>query len=181
MATQEIPAKSKDGLGLGLFGLLAVLTAGLVYTVSGTLKERIVEAGETAPKFTLKTDQGRQVSRADFGGKLLVLNFWATWCQPCVEEIPSLNEFAKKYSDQGVVVLGVSVDRNEKLYRDFVQRNKLAFLTMRDPEANLSGQYGTFKYPETYIIDRNGKVVQKIIGPQNWTDPAYLNFFQSLL
>ncbi len=52
---------------------------------------------------------------------------------------------------------------------------------MRDPEANLSGQYGTFKYPETYIIDRNGKVVQKIIGPQNWTDPAYLNFFQSLL
>ncbi len=123
MATQEIPAESKDGLGLGLFGLLAVLTAGLVYTVSGTLKERIVEAGETAPKFTLKTDQGRQVSRADFGGKLLVLNFWATWCQPCVEEIPSLNEFAKKYSDQGVVVLGVSVDRNEKLYRDFVQRN----------------------------------------------------------
>ena len=164
-----------------LFGLLAALTAGLLFTVSGTLTERVVETGQTAPQFHVRTDQGRQISRADFGGKLLVLNFWATWCQPCVEEVPSLNEFAKRYSNQGVVVLGVSVDRNENLYRNFVQRNKLAFLTARDPEADISGSYGTFKYPETYIIDRNGKVVQKIIGPQNWTDPAYLNFFQSLL
>jgi peroxiredoxin len=182
MATSQAAAAAppKDTVGLALKIGLAVLVAAFLFVVSGTLQQRVIEQGDKAPSFTVTTDQGQKLGPADFKGKLLVLNFWATWCAPCVEEVPSLSDFAKKYGND-VTVLGVSVDRNENLYRGFVQRNKVAFQTARDPDANISGSYGTFKYPETYIIDRNGKVIQKIIGPQNWTDPAYLNYFQSLL
>ena len=181
MATQALAVPAKDNVGLALKGALAVLAVALIFVVSGTLTEKVVDQGDTAPNFKVTTDQGKQITRGDFGGKLLVLNFWGTWCAPCVEEVPSLSDFAKRYANRGVVVLGISVDRNEKLYRDFVKRNKVAFQTARDPEAEISGSYGTFKYPETYIIDQKGKVIQKIIGPQNWADPAYLNYFQSLL
>ena len=159
-------------------GLLAVL---LIFFVSGTLQQTVIEKNDTAPKFSIATDQGPNVGRSEFQGKLLVLNFWASWCQPCLEEWPSLNDFAQRYKDKGVTVLAVSVDRNDKRYRDFLARNKPAFLTARDPDSNISASYGTFAYPETYIIDRQGKVVFKIAQGQNWTDPAFLNYFQSLL
>jgi peroxiredoxin len=181
MATQVAAIQAKDNLGLALKGGLGLLVIALMAVVAGTLREKIIETGDKAPAFSIKTDQGREISTSNFGGKLLVLNFWASWCEPCVEEIPSLNEFAKKYAGQGVVVVGVSIDHNEKLYRSFIQRNSVAFQTARDPAANISGSYGTFKVPETYIIDGNGKVVQKVVGPQNWSDPAYLNYFRTLL
>jgi cytochrome c biogenesis protein CcmG, thiol:disulfide interchange protein DsbE len=161
--------------------LIGVLACVLVFLVSGTLKQTIIEKNDTAPKFSIATDQGPTVGRNDFKGKLLVLNFWASWCQPCLEEWPSLNEFARRYKDKGVTVLAVSVDRNEKRYRDFLARNKPEFLTARDPDTNISASYGTFAYPETYIINQQGKVVYKIAQGQNWTDPAFLNYFQSLL
>ena len=76
-----------------------------------------------------------------------MLNFWATWCPPCVEEMPSLDEFQKRLAASGVVVLGVSVDTSEPPYREFLQKAKVSFLTARDPEAEISAEYGTFKYP----------------------------------
>ena len=181
MATQAVALPAKDNLGLALKVGLALVVVVFLAVVAGTLQETVVETGDQAPKFSVKTDQGREISPADFGGKILVLNFWASWCQPCVEETPSLNEFARKYAGQGVVVVGVSVDRNQKLYGDFIRRNAVAFQTARDPESNISASYGTYKVPESYIIGKNGKVLQKVVGPQNWTDPAYLNYFQSLL
>ncbi len=81
----------------------------------------------------------------------------------------------------GVVVLGVSIDKNEAAYKRFVQRNRLAFATTRDPEENISSNYGTFKWPETYVIDRDGKVVQKYVGPRDWNDPQIVNSVRALL
>jgi thiol-disulfide isomerase/thioredoxin len=104
----------------------------------------------------------------------LVLNFWATWCPPCIEELPSLNQFARTFGPQGVVVLGISVDSNEKVYRQFLERRPVAFETFRDPGGEISGDYGTFVYPETYLIDRSGKVLEKVISNQNWMDPIFL-------
>ena len=160
---------------------MASLSIALCVVVAGTLEPRIVDKGDTAPKFSLTTDQGRTVTRSEFGGKLLVLNFWATWCPPCIEELPSLDQFARKFSAQGVTVLAVSVDASEKRYRDLLERVRPAFQTVRDPEANVSSSYGTFKYPETYIIGKDGKVLYKETGGRNWMDPAFLNYFQSLL
>jgi cytochrome c biogenesis protein CcmG, thiol:disulfide interchange protein DsbE len=164
-----------------LLGLIAVLAVALVWVVSGTLEPRVVKAGDKAPDFKITTDDGRTVTRANFGGKVLVLNFWASWCAPCVNEAPSLEAFERQMGPQGVVVLGVSIDTNEKRYRQFIDRFHITFPTARDPEANLSASYGTFLIPETYVIDSTGKVRLKIISDQNWMDPDFVTRVKAML
>jgi thiol-disulfide isomerase/thioredoxin len=161
----------RAGIGLLLLALVGAIYAGI--------HERIVVAGDTAPGFTIKADNGRTVSLPNFGGKILVLNFWATWCPPCVQETPSLSRFAAEYANKGVVVLGVSVDKDLKAYDGFLQRFKPAFLTARD--AQLHADYGTFMYPETYIIDAQGKVLKKIAEPADWMAPDVTQYINSLL
>ena len=158
-----------------------VLLVGLCYLIADSHRERLVSLGDKAPSFQVTTDKGKKISRADFGGKLLIVNFWAPWCPPCVDEMPSLQAMASQLAPKGVVVLGVSVDRNEATYKRFLQQASIQFETARDPEANISAEYGTFKYPETYVINREGKVVQKLIGPQNWMDPELLKSLESFL
>ena len=173
---------------LAIKGIIAALLVTLGFVVVWSMQEHIVGVGDTAPNFTITTSAGDQVTPRNFGGKVLVLNFWASWCAPCVEEAPSLNEFAKTFKNAGVVVLGVSVDRNEQAYLNFVKRFDVSYPTARDPQENLSYRYGTYKIPESYIIDRNGKVVRKYAGlPErdgqaiSWMDPELVNFVKSLL
>src|SRR5438067_1445181 len=128
--------------------LLMVVLAGSIYA---GIHQRVVGEGDSAPKFSIKTEDGRTVALPDFGGKLLVLNFWASWCQPCVQETPSLSAFAAAYESRKIVVLGISVDKEPKAYEAFLQRFRPAFLTARD--SLIHAEYGTFMYPETYIIN----------------------------
>jgi len=170
---------TKSKIDLAIKILIGGLLAALIMIIAGSLNERVVKAGDTAPDFSITTDHGRKFTAANFGGKVLVLHFWASWCTPCVEEAQPLNEFERKVADSGVVVLGISIDTNENAYRRFISMNKIVFETARDPEANISASYGTFKVPETYIIDRTGKVVQKVIGEGDWGDTT-VNFVKSL-
>ena len=165
-----------DRLLRAAIGLLVVV---LVFTIYSAIHQRVVMAGDTAPEFTITADNGRSVSVPSFGGKLLVLNFWASWCPPCVQETPSLSRFAQEFADKGVVVLGVSVDKDEKAYRGFLDRFHPAFLTAR--ESKIHEDYGTFMYPETYIIDNRGKVVQKLAEAADWMDPKMVAYVNSLL
>jgi thiol-disulfide isomerase/thioredoxin len=160
-------------LGIGL------LLIALVYVIYASIHERIVVAGDEAPEFTLAADSGRTVSVPNFGGKLLVLNFWASWCPPCVQETPSLSRFASDYAGKGVVVMAVSVDKDEKAYRNFLEKFRPAFLTARDFKVH--EDYGTFMYPETYLIDSRGKVVRKIAEGADWSDPQLRQYIDSLL
>jgi peroxiredoxin len=160
---------------------ILVLTVGLVAVLYNTIHEKLVNVGDTAPDFTITAENGRPVSLSHFGGKVLVLNFWATWCPPCVEEMPSLSQFAAQFKDKGVVVLGVSVDKDAAAYKNFIRSLDPAFLTARDPEMKINLEYGTVQYPETYIINSQGKVVNKIISSANWTDDKMVSYVQSLL
>lgn len=154
-----------------LIGGIAVLAIGMAVAVYPTLEQRVVGPGDAAPAFSVKTDGGRTITAADFGGRVLVLNFWASWCQPCIEEFGGLSRFAQETSGQGVVVLAVSIDRSDKAYKRFLESTRPNFQTSRDPEADISSSYGTFLVPETYVISKDGKVVKKIIGAiENWDD-----------
>ncbi|HEY2844412.1 MAG TPA: TlpA disulfide reductase family protein [Bryobacteraceae bacterium] len=164
-----------------LIGLVVALGVTLAWVVSGTLDDGIVRIGDPAPDFKVVTDNGRTLTRANFGGKLLVLHFWATWCGGCVEEIPSLEVFQREYGPQGVVVLGVSVDANPKLYQRFMEQFKVSYATSRDPSWDIAASYGTFQLPESYIIDSSGKVVQKVIAAQNWQNPDFVQSIKKLL
>ncbi|MBZ5578498.1 MAG: TlpA family protein disulfide reductase [Acidobacteriia bacterium] len=158
---------------------ISLLAITLVYVIYAAIHEHIVEAGDAAPGFTVTTEKGRSVSLSNFGGKLLVLNFWASWCQPCVEETPSLSAFAEQYANKGVVVLAVSVDKDPEAYRKFVERFHPAFLTARDLKVH--ADYGTFIYPESYVIDASGKVLRKYAEAKNWMNPDMLSDVNSLL
>src|SRR5262249_51734858 len=135
-----------DGL---LRGGIVLLVAALVFVIYAGIHERIVVAGDSAPEFSIATDGGRTVALPNFGGKVLVLNFWASWCQPCIDETPSLSRFAEEYASKGVVVLGISVDKDPKAYSAFVQKFRPSFLTAREDKTHEN--YGTYMYPETYI------------------------------
>ncbi|MGA3024551.1 MAG: TlpA disulfide reductase family protein [Bryobacteraceae bacterium] len=165
---------------LALKAGIGVLLVALAVVIAGSLRDHITDVGDTAPAFSITTDQGHRITPTDFGGRVLVLNFWATWCPPCVEETPSLSEFQKRMAASGVVVVGVSVDKNPKLYNQFLKRFSPSFQTARDPDEGIPNSYGTYQYPETYVIDRNGKVVQKVIGSRNWMDPDNISSIQSL-
>lgn len=171
-----LPSKIDTSIKIAIGALFCVLA----WVISGSIRDTIINVGDTAPNFAVTTDRGQAITPAKFGGKVLVLNFWGTWCAPCLEEIPSLDQFQRATADSGVVVVGISIDRNEKLYNTFLKRFPVSFQTARDPEADISASYGTFKIPETYIIDKTGKVVQKIIGPRNWNDPDIINFVKGL-
>jgi len=171
MKKSKVDTFLRAGIGFLLLALIGAIYAGI--------HERIVVAGDTAPGFSIRADNGRTVTLPNFGGKILVLNFWATWCPPCVQETPSLSRFAAEYAPKGVVVLGVSVDKDPKAYDAFLQKFRPAFLTAR--EGNLHADYGTYMYPETYIIDAQGKVVKKIAEPADWMSPDVTGYINSLL
>ncbi len=150
-------------------------------TLYNSLHETIVNAGDSAPDFTITSDSGQTYTVHNFGGKLLLLNFWATWCPPCIEEIPGLNQLARQLGPKGLVILGVSVDKDADLYHKFLTRSPLAYPTARDPEEKINLSYGTIQYPESYLIDRNGKVVEKFISSQPWASQQMIEHVNSLL
>ena len=159
-------------------GVMVVLLLVAIYV---PLHETIIQVGDHAPDFSIKADNGRTYTQANFGGKLLVLNFWATWCPPCREELPSLDALQRTLGPRGLVVLAVSVDKDEKVYRDFLAANRVAITTARDPAQDINREYGTVQFPESYIIDQNGKVVEKIISSRNWMDERMISDVQSML
>jgi peroxiredoxin len=143
---------------------------------SGTRPPRI---GTAAPDFTVR-DSEHSVTLSQLKGQVVVLNFWATWCAPCVEEVPSLVRMQQRMKSKGVTVLAVSVDADDNEYRRFVKNHSVNLLTVRDPDQKSNALYGTSKFPETYVIDRNGVVRRKFIGAVDWTEPEIIDFLGKL-
>lgn len=125
-------------------------------------------------------DSDRTVTLSQLKGQVVVLNFWATWCPPCIEEMPSLVRMQARMKPQGVTVLAVSLDVDDDNYRRFVRDHSVNLLTVRDADQKSNALYGTFKFPETYIIDRNGVMRRKFIGPVDWTEPEIIDFLGKL-
>jgi cytochrome c biogenesis protein CcmG, thiol:disulfide interchange protein DsbE len=134
--------------------------------------------GKPAPDFTVK-DGAQAVTLSQHRGKVVVLNFWATWCPPCVEEMPSLVALQHRMKDK-VTVLAVSTDEDAAAYQRFIQTRTQGLLTIRDADRKSAELYGTYRYPETYVIDGAGVLRRKFIGPVDWTKPEILDYLSKL-
>jgi DsbE subfamily thiol:disulfide oxidoreductase len=134
-----------------------------------------------APDFTLHNPQGKKLSLKDYRGKLVLLNFWATWCAFCKEEMPGMERLYREFRDKGFEILAVNVKdkRNDALA--FVKELKLSYTIMMDPAGEVGLLYGAWGMPMTYLIDEKGMVLARIWGPADWYSPAARNLIKGLL
>lgn len=140
-----------------------------------------------APEFAIH-DSDRTVTLGQLRGKIVVLNFWATYCMPCVKEMPSLVELQKKFPVTDVTVIAVSLDEDADDYHQFLKDHNVDLLTVREVGqqtntgviAPVSSRYGTFKIPETYIIDRNGIIRRKFINAVDWSQQEIVEYLSRL-
>ncbi len=135
------------------------------------------QTGKVAPDFTV-SDGATTVHLANYRGRVVLLNFWATWCMPCLEEMPSL--LALHHEEPGLVILAVSVNDNPDAYSRYIARNHVDLITVRDPDESAAKLYHTDMWPETYVIDRSGIIRRKFVGPQDWTSGEIDNYLKGL-
>jgi len=168
------------------FKTLLVLTVALamatfLFACTRSADHKIIGVGDRAHEIRLQSVDGKTVSLADYHGKVVLVHFWATWCPPCVEEIPTLERFSQQVSGTDIVVLAISVDKSADALKTFLDKNKLHLPVLRDPGGKTAGSYGTTKFPETYVVGRDGMVRYKVIGPMDWSLRTNVEIIRSLL
>lgn len=130
-----------------------------------------IEKGDVAPDFQLTTLDGKQVKLSDYKGKKVILNFWATWCPPCIAEIPDLEKFYSSYKDKDVVIIGVNLtkaEKNQSVVKDFIKSSGITYPVPLDTENLASRVYQVSVIPTSYVIDSRGIISEKVVGPMDF-------------
>ncbi len=158
--------------------VIIALVGASVYLVSSSSSRpssewvNSVVAGEVAPDFQLEDTTGNKVSLSDLRGKIVLVNFWATWCPPCIEEMPSMERLNEVMAGDDFVMLAVNAEENGRsVVPAFLEKTPYTFPILYDDKGVVQKLYGVFKFPESFIIRKDGTVAEKIIGPLNWSSP----------
>jgi thiol-disulfide isomerase/thioredoxin len=171
---ENLSARSPRRLITGLLATAALL----IFTATGCDRgSRPEQLGTRAPMFALN-DGEHAVDLNQLHGRVVVLNFWASWCAPCIEELPSLEQLQQDLPQ--VQIVAVSTDEDATAYQRFLKQHSVSLLTVRDGDQRSNAMYGTFRYPETYVIDKTGMIRRKFIGPQEWTSPEIVGYLKKL-
>jgi len=133
--------------------------------------------GKPAPQFVV-SDGVQTADLSRYRGRIVILNLWATWCLPCIEELPSLLAMQRRLPQ--VTVLAISMDEDPDVYQRFLTKHHVDLLTVRDPTARINTMYGTVQIPESYVIDRNGIIRRKFVSAQDWTSPEIIDYLNHL-
>jgi len=155
-----------------------LLSAALALSLGSCRSSEPSKIGSVAPDFTVSDGQ-KTVKLSQFRGKPVLLNFWATWCSPCVQEVPALVALQQQMGDR-VTIVAVSMDVDEDAYKAFTAKRMPGLLTVRDPDHKSSALYGTYAYPESFLIGKDGKIQRKFIGAVDWNSPEMLDYFNKL-
>jgi peroxiredoxin len=186
---KRIAAFLKKFIALTVFVLLFPLVAAADPADPGeNVRQAFNRAGlpllrEKAPvtDFSLKLVDGRTVTLDALKGKVVFLNFWATWCPPCREEMPSMEILYRRFRDQGLELIAVDIMESSKAVSAFLSDNDLSFPAALDANGRVSNRYGIQAIPATFIIDRDGKIILYTVGGRNWNTPAIIAAFEELL
>ncbi|HET6206288.1 MAG TPA: TlpA disulfide reductase family protein [Terracidiphilus sp.] len=162
---------------LSLVRLLLVAASCLILVSGCNRGAKPSKIGKTAPDFKV-SDGSNSIQLADYRGKVVLLNFWASWCGPCIQETPALVELHHEHPE--LAILAVSIDEDPSAYQRFLNRFHVDLKTVRDPDQKVAKLYGTDGWPETYIIDRKGIIRRKIVGDPDWSNPEIRTFLQGL-
>jgi peroxiredoxin len=174
--------------GTTLLWILPALALLLVFGY-GWLAPKPPEPGDTAPRigkpladFTLPDLQGRLVQLTALRGKVVFVNVWATWCPPCIEEMPTIQQLYERLHGRGLEILAVSLDAlGAQVVAPFIQSHRLSFPTLLDTKNIVQRLYLTTGVPESFIVDKRGILVEKVVGPRDWAHPQLLAQFERLL
>jgi cytochrome c biogenesis protein CcmG, thiol:disulfide interchange protein DsbE len=157
--------------------LLAILLMPLALVSACNRGARPGITGQVAPDFNV-SDGTSTIHLANYRGQVVLLNFWASWCVPCVEELPGLLELHRERPD--LTILAVSIDTDQDAYARFIERRHVNLITVRDPDQTAAKLYHTEGWPETYIIDRQGVIRRKLVGDPDWSNPEIREYLKSL-
>lgn len=162
--------------------LILVVLYGLVTRQPAGRQDQGPRVGQEMADFTLPSLDGRTVQLADLRGKVVFLNVWATWCRPCVEEMPTIQRLYERLHGRGLEVLAISLDAlGEQVVAPFVRKYQLTFPILLDPKGTVERLYQTTGVPESFLIDKHGMLVDKVVGPRDWAHPQMLTIFERLL
>lgn len=143
------------------------------------------EVGSRAPSYAAATLAGDTMRLDDLRGRVVLLNVWATWCTPCVEEMPALQRLHEQLDERGLSVVAVSVDAGpgggDADVLSFVDQFGLTFTVLRDASGRIEDAFGVAGLPTTFVIDRDGRIQRKVLGARDWDDPALASEIESLL
>jgi len=163
-------------------GLVVLLLLNRNRSYNNSVKIVPIEVGLPAPDFAFPGMDGKMVNLSDFRGKVVLVNIWATWCSSCVDEMPSMEKLYQKLKGENFEILAVSIDSlGEKVVASFMKKYKLTFPALIDSAGAIRMGYRTTGVPESFIIDKDGVLVKKIIGPLDWTKSETLHLFQRLI
>jgi cytochrome c biogenesis protein CcmG/thiol:disulfide interchange protein DsbE len=151
-----------------------VLAVGLALILMGEEVPAPLARGVTAPGFELPTPDGNgRISLDSLRGQVVLVNFWATWCKPCEDEMPAMERLYQSLRDEGFEMLAVSVDEDPAVVSAFRKRLRLSFPILMDPTQVVARRYQTTGFPETVLVDQRGIVVERYVGPRDWDAPVY--------
>lgn len=152
------------------------------YAILRDQPKRVDLVGKPAPNFTLQNEKGESLALETLRGKVVLVHFWATWCAPCAEELPMMGSLVKRFSPEEFALVAVSVDEGgAKSVEEFRRKVRFDFPVYFDSDQKVVDSYGTFRLPESYLVDRTGTLVRKIIGPQDWGSAGWIEGIGKLL
>lgn len=184
MSTENPSDAAAPGNSSWLRPVAAVVVVGLGLALAMLRDEPAepVARGARAPEFDLPLlGSSKRITLADIDGQVVLLNFWATWCKPCEDEMPAMDRLYRALQPEGFEMLAVSVDEESGLVERFRERLGVSFPILFDPAQDVSRRYQTTGFPESLLIDRDGMIVERYIGPRDWDHATYAERIRKLL